>query len=37
MSVYTSPLGLVEDEDAPEESKRLLESTRQKIGMIPNM
>ncbi len=37
MSVYTSPLGLVEVEDAPEESKRLLESTRQRIGMIPNM
>lgn len=37
MSVYTSPLGLVEVEDAPEESKRVLESTRQKIGMIPNM
>lgn len=35
--MYTSPLGLVEVEDAPDESKRLLESARQKIGMIPNM
>lgn len=37
MSTYTSPLGLAEIEDAPEESRRLLESTRQKIGMVPNM
>lgn len=35
--MYTSPLGLVEVEDAPEESRRLLESTQQRIGMVPNM
>lgn len=37
MSSYTSPLGLAEIEDAPEESRRLIEAARRKFGMVPNL